>query len=252
MEITVVGSGCGIPNPDRGSPCIAVGLDGKLFAFDLGSGALRSMAAAGLDWSKLDALFITHFHTDHVADIAPLLFALNIPDVNRTAPLVLHGPPGMRRFHEKLVAAHGDWLIPKHYDLSVKEIAGVSPEGGGEGWKIDVAPAEHSGPAFAYRLESGGRSLVYTGDTDYCDAIVGLAEGCDLLIAECSYPNDLEAEGHLSPRKAGEMAQRSGCKKLALVHMYPVCEGYDLASECARTYDGEVIVAEDGMKFVLE
>ncbi len=183
MNVTVVGSGCGIPNPERGSPCIGVRLGGKLFAFDCGPGALRSMAAAGLDWAKLDAVFLTHFHTDHIADIGPLLFALNIPDVNRTQPLALYGPPGTREFYEKLVVAYGDWLVPKRYELNIEELPiGFSKC---ETWSIEAARAEHTEPSYAYRLEAEGRSLVYSGDTDYSEDIVKLATDSDLLILEC-------------------------------------------------------------------
>ena len=249
MEVTIAGSGCGIPNADRGSPCIAVVADKKLFAFDLGPGALKSMAAAGLPWAGLDAIFITHFHTDHIADVAPLLFAYNIPDVNREAPLSIYGPPGVRELHERLVAAYGEWLIPKRYELRIEELLGEPVEGGD--WRIETAPAKHSAPACAYRFEAGGRSVVYSGDTDYSEEIIGLAAGCDLLILECSYPDDLEVAGHLTPRKAGEMALRAGCAKLALTHIYPVCAGYDLVSQCEQAFDGDIVLAEDGMKFRL-
>lgn len=249
MEITIVGSGCGVPNPDRGSPCMAIKVGKRLLAFDLGPGALRSMAGCGLDWTSLDGVFLTHFHTDHIADVGPLLFAYNIPDANRTEPLTLYGPPGLIGFHERLVAAYGDWLIPNRYDLSVEELHGEPIEG--DGWRVETAPANHGKPAHAYRLEAGGKSFVCSGDTDYSDDIIGLATGCDLLALECSYPNDLEVDGHLTPRKAGEMAKRAGCKKLALTHMYPVCADYDLVHECKQTYDGDVVLAEDGMKFTL-
>lgn len=250
VEITIVGSGCGIPNPKRGSPCVAVKVGVALLAFDLGPGALRAMAAAGLEWAKLDTIFVTHFHTDHIADIGTLLFTLNIPDVNRTEPLAVYGPPGLRGFHERLVAAYGDWLIPKRYVLTVGETHGEPVEG--DRWRVEPARAEHSDPAFAYRIEANGKSFVYSGDTDYSEDIIKLATGCDLLILECSYPNEIEVDGHLTPHKAGKMAKRAGCKKLALTHMYPICANYDLVSECKETFDGDVVLAEDGMKFTLE
>ncbi len=249
MNVTIVGSGCGIPNPKRGSPCVSVSVENELFIFDCGPGALRAMGTADVDWAGMDKIFITHFHTDHIGDIAPLLFAFNIPDVNRTGLLSLHGPPGLKELYDGLVAAYGDWIVPKRYDLIIEELR-VGPLAG-RTWSGEVAPSEHSEPSYAYRFEAGAASLVYSGDTDYSEDIIKLATDCDLLILECSYPNDLEVSGHLTPKKAGEMARLAGCRKLALTHMYPVCEDYDLVSECRQTYDGDVVAAEDGMQFKL-
>ncbi|GAB4345379.1 MAG: MBL fold metallo-hydrolase [Candidatus Abyssubacteria bacterium] len=249
MRVTVVGSGCGIPSPRRASPCIAVSVGEELFAFDLGPGALHAMAAARLPWNRLDRVFVTHFHTDHIGDIGPLLFALNIPDVNRTDPLALCGPPGLKKLYDNLVIAYGDWLPPKRYELVIEEMFGEPLEGAT--WRVETARAEHSQPAYAYRFEADGASVVYSGDTDYSDSIISLAVECDLLILECSYPNEFDIAGHLNPRKAGEMALNSGCRKLALAHIYPVSDEYDLVTECKQTFDGDVVLAEDGISFEL-
>jgi len=249
VKVTIVGSGCGIPNPDRGSPCIAVNVGKELLVFDCGPGAVRAMAHAGIHWAALDMLFFTHFHTDHVGDLAALLFALNIPDVNRTNSLALFGPPGIQRLYENLVTAYGDWLTPKRYELFIEELHGEPLEGAT--WRLDLTKAEHTQPAYSYRLEADGAALVYSGDTDYSENIIRLADGSDLLILECSYPNEIAVPGHLTPEKAGEMAERAACRKLALTHIYPVAAGYDLAGQCRRAYHGEVVVAEDGMSFEL-
>ena len=254
MKITVVGSGCGIPNARRGSPCIAVQVGRQLFAFDCGPGAARSMAVAGLHWTDLDRIFITHFHTDHIGDIAALLFAYNIPDVNRTGRLILCGPPGLKKKCEGIVAAYGDWLIPRQYELVVDELPGEPLCGEASrstGWRVEIARAEHTQPAYAYRFEADGKSMVYSGDTDYSEAVVKLAAEADLLILECSYPDEVEVPGHLTPAKAGRMARAANCKKLVLTHLYPICADYDLVAECGQAFGGEVVVAEDGMQFDL-
>lgn len=249
VKITIIGSGCGIPNPKRGSPCIAVAVGTEKIVFDCGPGALRAMAAAGFAWDKVDMLFFTHFHTDHVGDMAPLLFALNIPDVNRTEPLALFGPPGLQKLYDKLVAAHGDSLSPKRYELHIQELGNEPLEGAM--WRVETAAAEHSQPAIAYRIEADGAAMVYSGDTDYSEAIIRLAASCDLLILECSYPNEIEVPGHLTPAKAGEMAARAACRKLALTHIYPVSADYDLAAQCRQSFPGDIITAEDGIAFEL-
>jgi ribonuclease BN (tRNA processing enzyme) len=219
----------------------------SFFVFDCGPGAVRAVSAAGLPWSTISMMFFTHFHTDHIGDLTALLFALNIPDVNRTEPLFLFGPPGMKKLYNDLVTAFGDWLVPKRFELTTEELEGQPLEGAT--WRVETAPAEHSQPAYAYRLEAEGAAIVYSGDSDYSEQIIQLADRCDLLILECSYPNEIEIPGHLTPRKAGEMAARARCKKLALTHMYPISADYDLAAQCRQAYDGDVVVAEDGIAF---
>lgn len=249
MKITIVGSGCGIPNPKRGSPCIAVTIGKEVLVFDCGPGAVRAMAGVGLPWAEMDRLFFTHFHTDHIGDLAPLLFALNIPDVNRTEPLTLFGPPGMRKLYENLVTAYGNWLVPKRYELYIEELRGEPLEGAT--WRLETTRAEHTQPAYAYRLEADGAAIVYSGDTDYSEEITHLAASCDLFILECSYPNEISVPGHLTPEKAGEMAARADCRKLALTHVYPICADYDLPGECRLAFSGDVLLAEDGIAFEL-
>jgi len=212
------------------------------------------MATAGVDWAKLDMIFITHFHTDHIGDIAPLLFAFNIPDVNRTSRLTLCGPPGLRKVCDALAGAYGEWLIPKRYELVVEELPGepfVGEPLEDAGWRIETAPPEHTRPAYAYRLEADGKSIVYSGDTDYSEPVANMATDADLLILECSYPDEIDVPGHLTPSKAGQMARAANCRKLVLTHLYPICADYDLVSECEQVFDGEVIVAEDGMQLEL-
>jgi len=207
------------------------------------------LASAGLPWAEIDVLFFTHFHADHIGDLAALLFALNIPNVNRTHPLTLCGPPGMQQLYENLVAAYGRWLPPKRYELYIEELRGEPIEG--MLWRVETAQAEHSQPAYGCRLEADGASMVYSGDTDYSESLISLASSCHLLILECSYPNEIEAPGHLTPEKAGEMAARADCRKLALTHIYPVSARYDLVAQCRKSFPGDVILAEDGISFEL-
>jgi ribonuclease BN (tRNA processing enzyme) len=97
-------------------------------------------------------------------------------------------------------------------------------------------------------LEFQGKSIVYSGDTDYCNSLVELASESDLLIVECSFPDEFKVDGHLTPSFAGRVAKESGAKRLLLTHLYPICDQYDIRSQAQRTYQGEIIVAEDLMK----
>jgi len=93
--------------------------------------------------------------------------------------------------------------------------------------------------------------LVYTGDTGPSEALGDWARGCDLLVAECSLPEAMALDVHLTPRQAGELARRAGAKRLVLTHLYPPVEAVDIAGEIAPVYDGPVVVARDGDRFAL-
>jgi ribonuclease BN (tRNA processing enzyme) len=97
-------------------------------------------------------------------------------------------------------------------------------------------------------VQAEGRSLVYSGDTDYCGNIVRLGKEADLLILECSFPEERKKEGHLTPSLAGRIAREAQSKKLLLTHFYPVFQGHDIREECRKEYSGEILLAVDGMK----
>jgi ribonuclease BN (tRNA processing enzyme) len=108
------------------------------------------------------------------------------------------------------------------------------------------APVRHTAQSLAYRVQDPqGKSLVYSGDTAFCDEIVHLARGCDLLILECSFPDDEDAEGHLTPSLAGRVASLAGVKKLLLIHFYPEVLKTDIAAACRESYAGELILGRD-------
>jgi ribonuclease BN (tRNA processing enzyme) len=103
-----------------------------------------------------------------------------------------------------------------------------------------------------YRFELADRkSLVISGDTDYCQNIVDLSAEADLLVLEYSFPDGKKVEGHLTPSLAGRIGKESSCKNLLLTHLYlyPLCDQPDILSQCRQTFKGEAVVAEDLMRF---
>jgi ribonuclease BN (tRNA processing enzyme) len=107
-------------------------------------------------------------------------------------------------------------------------------------------PVSHTGASLAYRVTGpNGKSFVYSGDTGYCQAIIDLAKGADVLVLECALPEGEEVEGHLTPSLAGKIAQSAGVKKLVLVHFYPEALQTDLAGSCRKTFEGEMILGRD-------
>ena len=250
MELYVLGSGTCIPTVDRGPSGLALSFGSHLIFFDGGGGSLRQMPRLGLDYRRVDYCCITHFHPDHVSDLVPFLFALNYTvDFTRSLPLHILGPRGLENFYAQMRGIFGHWIEAKTYPLLLQE--GKESRFDFSDFSIHTLPMAHSDSSIGFRVEAGGRSLVYSGDTDYCENIVALGRKADLLILECSLPEERKKAGHLTPSLAGRIAREAGAKKLLLTHFYPVFEGHDIREECFREFSGEMILAVDGMKLTI-
>ncbi|MFZ5452093.1 MAG: MBL fold metallo-hydrolase [Thermodesulfobacteriota bacterium] len=251
MELTVVGSGTGVPSLTRGSPGYGVRAGGRLVFLDLGPGVLRAMLRYGLNFSEIDALCLTHLHPDHVGDLVPFLFATRYAlGYTRQEPFHVLVARGFREFYGHLQKAFGEWVDPPPGLMQLQEL---EPAGTGEVVLGEVviksAPTNHTEGSLAYRVEAEGKALVYSGDTDESDSLVALAKGADLLVLECANP--FKVPGHLTPPEAGRLAARAGAPRLVLSHFYPPCDEVDILALAAGEYSGEIIKAEDGMKMVV-
>ncbi len=249
MEITVVGSGTVVPRLERRQSCVVVRAGGETLVFDLGSGAVRGMVRAGLDPFAVDRIFFTHFHPDHTVDAVPLLFGINYgAEVERSRPLHVTGPEPFGRFWGSVMAVWGEWMTGD-YPTLVSELPHECPAPFDlAGCRLSWAPAMHRPESIAYRLEADGRAFVYTGDTEYSESVVELARGAHTLLIECSFPDDAPVPGHLTPSGVARIASESGVGRVILTHLYPAVDDERLASTVARGYDGEVVVAEDGLR----
>ncbi len=253
VEACVIGSGTGIPNPRRKPPALVLRLSGQLLLFDCGAGTIWALAEAGLDFRELDWIWLSHFHPDHTGDLVPLLFAARSPLYGRKKPLVIGGAVGLKNLYQRLQGVYRGWIELDPTLLSLKEIEPGTPTHMDLpfGRLITLAMA-HTNESLGYRLETkDGLVLAYSGDTDYCQNVVTLARDADLFFCECSFPDHLKSDGHLSPGWAGRVAREAGCKRLVLTHLYPVCDETDVLTACRKEYSGDVVVAEDLMWFRL-
>ncbi len=248
MQVVILGSGTTIPMKDRGSPSVAVFVDDRPILLDMGPGTLRQLVRFGISHENIERILITHFHPDHTADLIHFLFATKNPNVLKTrSPFTLYGPTGLRTFIGALQSAYPHWLdIPSE----IMRIEEPATDGNNE-WtfghfRIKTAPSSHTPGSLAYRIENkAGKKMVFSGDTGFCESIIDLAKGADLLILEAAFPDDQPMEGHLTPSLAGRMARLAGVKRLVLTHFYPECLKTDIAAQCRRTWDGELTLGED-------
>jgi len=248
MQLIILGSGTSIPLSDRASPSLALIVDDIPVIFDMGPGALRQMTKAGLDFKKIEQIFITHFHPDHTADLIHFLFATKSPSIlKRRSPFVITGPKGLKEHINRLQEAYGHWLTLPSEIIEIEELDIEKTVERDYGSFITITcPTNHTPHSLAYRIETKtGKSIVYSGDTGCCEEIVDLAGGVDLLILECSFPDGQEAEGHLTPSQAGRIATLANVHKLLLTHFYPECLATDIENQCRKTFHRELILGSD-------
>ncbi len=248
MRLTTVGTGGVFPTTERRQSCAVVEAGDEILVFDLGNGAIRGMLHAGLDPLFVDRLFITHFHPDHTSDIPSLMFSMKYGMTEeRTKPLHAVGPHPFEDFWDSLRGVWKGWMIPD-FPLEIAEL----PVEAGHHMDLPCGtlswtPAEHRPESIAYRLDAENGDFVYTGDTEYSESVVGLARGARTLLIECSAPDDAPIPGHLTPSSAARIASEAGVERVILTHLFPPVLELDLASEVGKGFDGEIIVAEDGM-----
>ncbi len=249
MQITVVGSGTVVPRLERRQSCVVARAGGQTLVFDLGSGAVRGMLASGIDPFAVDRIFFTHFHPDHTVDVVPLLFAINYgaPE-KRALPLYLSGPEPFLRFWDSVMEVWGNWMAGDHAML-LSELPQECPSPVDlAGCRLSWSPAEHRKESIAYRLDAEGGAFVYTGDTEYSGSVVELARGADTLLIECSFPDESLVPGHLTPSGVARIASEAGVRRVVLTHIYPAADELDLITEVGRGFEGEILVAEDGLE----
>ncbi len=247
MELTILGSGTSVPSLKRGSPAYLVRSGATLALIDSGPGTLLKILRAGARLDDVTRILYSHTHVDHTADLAPFLFTSRNPEAPRTAPLTIAGSPGFVSFFQQISRLYGNWIEASSFPL---EIVTLGPESRRLG-ELEVAacPVPHIPSSVALRLTGdGGRSLVYSGDTDESEDLAELARGCDLLLIEAATPDEEKLPGHLTPSLAGRIAAKARPGRVVLTHFYPSCEEADMLGQLRRTYDGEAVLAEDMMR----
>ncbi|MFI7337711.1 MBL fold metallo-hydrolase [Streptomyces sp. NPDC050085] len=247
LRLTVLGSAT--PYPAADNPCSGylVTAGGTRLWVDAGSGTLGALQRhVGL--GELDAVWVSHLHADHCADLLTAYYGLLYADVRRQAPLPLYGPPGIA---DRLAGflTNGDSRSPVERAFDVRELRD------GERARVGVLEltsrqVAHGLPAFALRVEHAGRSLVYSGDSAPCSALAELAHGCGTLLCEA---DGNEGGGvHHTPEEAGEAAAAAGARRLIVTHVGRAVTPGDAVTRAAARFDGPVAYAAPGAVFPVD
>ena len=227
---------------------------------DPGPGALvrlvkSGMAPNGVD--EINTVLLTHLHPDHSADLIALLFASHSVICTNTKPLRLFGPEGLKALLEKLRDIYGSWLEPRSRPLEVTEWAenqtlDLTRGGSVQTFRVNHPQDRLSKFALGYRFcDASGKVAVFSGDTGPCPALNNAARGADLLVVECSTPDELATGGHLHPSAVGALCADSQPRQVVLTHQYPAAAATDLVNEVGKYYDGPISQACDGSSYLL-
>jgi len=254
MRVWVLGSGTLRPDPERGSPGYWIECGHERILMDCGSGTVRALARFGRAWQLVTRVLLSHFHTDHVADLAPLLFALKHGlDAPRSATLTILGPNGLLDHIDALSRAHGEFLRDPGFPVELVELSPAdrwSTPGGA--CRIETFPTIHTTASLAYKLVTPDGVLGYTGDTGPDPSLGKFLSGCDALIAECSFPDESGMSIHLTPTSLGEIAGIAGAGLLVTVHAYPPLHPEEVPDLLERSgFRGRVLAGKDGLAFTL-
>ena len=254
MEVVTIGTGTCVPSVRRAGPCQLLKAWGYNIVIDMAAGSLRRLVRAGVSQSDIDLILFTHFHPDHTGELLPFIFASKYgPGFNRKRPVLIWGPEGLGGLLKGLVEAWGHWAEPEPEKIVFEEIpVGLMTNQQFPPFFIKTAHTQHTPYSLAYRIEGpDGTSVVFSGDTDFCNELIELSKQADLLVLECAAPEGKKVEGHMTPSEAGRLAAAAQVKRLVLTHFYPECDKSDLLGPCREYFKGPVILAEDMMRVVV-
>ena len=253
MRLTTLGTGTISIVPHRVCAGHFVEAGGIALLLDCGSGIAHRLAEKGIAWRAITHVALTHFHLDHIADFATLVFAWKYGDLpGRRAPLVVIGPEGTMALLGRLAETFGDWLRDPGFTITVQEIAPGDVLDLGDSVLLGATKVPHTDESVAYSISHGGRRIVYTGDTGYDPMFGEWARGADVLLCECSLPSAMAIPQHMTPEQCGALAAAALPRHLVLTHFYPPVESVDIVAAVAAHYAGPVTLAGDGDTFEIE
>ena len=260
LHVALCGTGSPLPDPTRMGPCTAVIAGKRLFVVDIGSGATRNFGPMGLQTGTIEAVLLTHFHSDHIDGLGELMM-LRWAGGGNVAPVPVYGPAGVDVVVGGFNAAYAfdkDYRVA-HHGADINPPAGAGGEARAfsvdpqtksvvvfetDGLKVTAFSVDHAPiePAVGYRFDYKGRSLVISGDTSPSPTLIRHATGAELLVHEALNREMVDMIGsalasrgdkraakimkdvlnsHTSPVEAARIAKRAGVKALVLTHIVP-------------------------------
>jgi ribonuclease Z len=267
LDIVLLGTGSPLPDPERAGPSTLVRAGGLNLLVDCGRGVLMRLAALGITPPGLDAVFLTHLHSDHVSAFNDVLTTRWVMSVAE-APLRVVGPPGTAAFVDRTLEMLRDdigYRIAHHDDLNWEPTCDVTEVDDGAAFeqkavRVIAAPTDHRpvAPTVGYRFEHDGAAVVLAGDTVPCEGLDRLCAGADVYVQTVVRRSIIEnvpmqrfrdiLDYHSSTDDALRTASRAGVGTLVYTHCVPpIAAGgeNDLLDEARGQFAGELVVARD-------
>ena len=253
MRLTVIGCSGSYPGPESPASCYLVesaheGVTSRIL-LDLGSGALGALHKY-VDPLEVDAVFLSHLHPDHCSDMSGYYVMRKYHPSGAQPRIPVYGPTGTAKRMAGLYGLPESPGMTEEFDFHRLDESASTQFGP---FTISVAKVVHPVDAYAIKVEDGSSSFVYSGDTAPSDALVRLAKGADLLLAEASFREGEEnPDGlHMTGREAGSAAAQAGVAKLVLTHIPPWHDPQRALVEARPEYDGSLELARSGATYEL-
>lgn len=238
MRLQFIGSGDAFGSGGRFNTCLHLTGARISLLIDCGASSLVAMKKAGIDRSAIDTVLLTHFHADHFGGI-PFFILDQQLNLKRTKPLLIAGPPGLPGWYERAMALAfpGDRQLP--FPLAFREIEIGKPNAFPD---MTVTPYhvvhdDRAGPCLAYRIETEGKVVCYSGDTEWTEVLLEAARGADLFVCEC-YMFEKPRKSHMTLSVLRQHLAEIGAKHVVLTHLSEDMLG--------RLGEVDLDVAEDG------
>ena len=260
LHVITTGTGAPLPDAKRVGPQAVVVAGDQTLVFDTGPGSTRKLLLTGLNVSSVNALFLTHYHSDHISDLGEFMLQ-HWTGSGATEPLNVYGPPGVEEVVAGFLAAyqldrgyrighHGTDVVPPSgfgavahpFDLGTDLMASEVVYEAGDvqviAFNVDHPPVV---PAVGFRVHYKDRSVMITGDTIYSDSLIHHARGADLMVSDAlnhkmsqwtadagrdmennlaSVAEDIQ-ESHIRPEEAALVAREAGVPVLIITHVLP-------------------------------
>ncbi len=251
MQLIVLGSGTSVPHAHRSAAAYWLQTELGALLLDVGPDTPHRMAQEKLDWPNLDAIWVSHFHLDHVGGLAPFLFGAKwAPQMHdRRKPLRIYGPSGLAPLLDAINDANNYKLLEQVFPVEIREVAAGEHFETLPGLFTTTQSTPHTSESLAIRLtDRSGKVFVYTSDTGFSEKLIEFARGADLLLLECSFRRNKPMPTHLDLAEAMLLIKESQPETAVLTHLYPEWDDMNVAHEAGSLPAGRVLEAVDGLR----